>query len=186
MAENKVYNGHSGGMMLHMGYLFGREAQSPYSMQGMVWGIGGALRVNLLNHLRIGSEGYVSNMPVFLTDQSNILKAGSFMRMGWGGILMDAYWRTDKAWPYIGATIGGGTMRTLYIKEGDQLDHAPEQDAMFHKESFAAVTPFVGCDYLLTEKVHLTFKLDWILGLNCHGLVQPTGPRLYVGFLFCH
>ena len=64
--KSKVYQGFSGGMMLHTGYLFGQDDNAPQtadgrlcSPQGALFGIGGALRVHLWQHLRTGFEGFV-------------------------------------------------------------------------------------------------------------------------------
>ena len=45
--------------MVHTGYLFGKDKLSPLDkeLQGATFGIGGAVRVHLWKHLRIGSEG---------------------------------------------------------------------------------------------------------------------------------
>ena len=185
-APRKVFRGYSGGMMLHAGYLFGGNAEAPCNPQGATYGIGGALRVNLLEHLRIGGEGYVSTMPSSFTDCHDVLRKGSYVRNGWGGFLVDAYWRFDKAWPYAGATIGGGAVRSLFLLDGHQDDWQPETSALLNKQSYFCVAPFVGCDYLLTPRVHLTFKLDWVIAVHGNHLVAPTGPRFYFGFLFCH
>ena len=127
IAKNKVYQGFSGGMMLHTGYLFGQDKNAPLtpdgrstSPQGALFGIGGALRVHLWKYLRTGFEGFVSTMPGATTDCHDLLKPGSYVRVGCGGVLADCCWRLDKVWPYIGGTIGGGSMKGLYILEGDQ------------------------------------------------------------------
>lgn len=189
----KVYQGFSGGMMLHTGYLFGIDKAAPaapdgrsYSQQGALYGIGGALRVHLWKHLRTGFEGFVSTMPSGLSDQSNVLKTGSYTRIGCGGVNADACWRLEKAWPYIGATMGGGAMRSLYMLDGDERTWDKQNDTYFHRQSFFYVTPYVGCDYCLTQRVHLTFRFDWMLAIHQNSLVQPTGPRVYVGFMFTH
>ena len=193
VAQNKVYQGFSGGMMLHSGYLFGLDKNAPITMdgrstspQGATFGLGGALRVHLWKHLRTGFEGFVSTMPSTTTDAHNVLKPGSYVRIGCGGILADCCWRLEKAWPYIGGAIGGGTMKGLYILEGDQNSWTKDANSTFHKQSFFYVTPYVGCDYCLTRKVHLTFRLDWLLAFRQTELVMPTGPRLYVGVMFGH
>ena len=191
--KRPIYQGFSGGMMLHTGYLFGIDKAAPtapsgrsYSQQGALYGIGGALRVHLWKHLRTGFEGFVSTMPSGFSDQSKVLKPGSYTRIGCGGILADACWRMEKAWPYIGATIGGGAMRSLYMLDGDQNTWDKQTDTYFHKQSFFYVTPYVGCDYCLTKKLHLTFRFDWMLAIHHGELVLPTGPRLYFGLMFCH
>lgn len=192
IAKNKVYQGFSGGMMLHAGYQFGQDKNAPTiggrscSPQGATFGIGGALRVHLWKHLRTGFEGFVSTMPSTMTDCRDILEPGSYVRVGCGGILADCCWRLEKAWPYIGGAIGGGSMKGLYILEGDQNSWAQDANSTFHKQSFFYVTPYVGCDYCLTHKVHITFRLDWMLAIHKHEFVLPSGPRLYFGFMFCH
>lgn len=191
--KKKVYQGFSGGMMLHTGYMFGRDGHAPHtadgrscSPQGAVFGIGGAVQVYLWQHLRTGVEGFVSSMPSWATDCNDVLRNGSYVRMGYGGVLADCCWRLDKVWPYIGGTIGGGAMKGLYILEGDQYSWTQDANSTFHKQSFFYVTPYVGCDYCLTDKVHLSFRLDWMLAFHKSELCMPTGPRLFIGFMFCH
>ena len=193
IAKNTVYQGFSGGMMLHAGYQFGRDRNAPVttdgrstSPQGANFGIGGALRVHLWKHLRTGFEGFVSTMPSGTTDCRHILQPGSYVRVGCGGVLADCCWRMEKAWPYIGGTIGGGSMKGLYLLDGDQNSWSKDANSTFHKQSFFYITPYVGCDYCLTRKVHITFRLDWMLAFHHRELTLPTGPRIYFGFMFCH
>ena len=111
-SKTQVFQGYSGGMMLHAGYLFGRNpsAVSPsgacISPQGMTTGIGGSLRINLWKYLRVGCEGYVSTMKSGVTDMRDVLQSGSYVRTGSGGLLADACWRMDK-WndSEVGATV---------------------------------------------------------------------------------
>ncbi len=181
-----VYQGYSGGMLVHAGYLFGAQKSAPVAPEGMTIGIGGAVRVNLWKHLRVGGEGYISTMYSTVTSCHDRLSKGSYVRTGWGGLLVDACWRLEKIWPYIGATIGGGASRYLYVLDGSQKDWEPEKEAYLHKQPFFAVAPFVGMDWCVCPRMHLTFRLDWLMAIHRNELVQPTGPRLYVGFLFCH
>lgn len=184
-----VYQGFSGGMMLHTGYQFGQDANSPIGdkmLRGACVGIGGAVRVNLWKHLRVGGEGFVSTMPSSVTNYRSTVSSGSYIRTSWGGVLTDACWRLEKVWPYIGGTIGGGSMRSLYILEGDENDWKEEQRALFHRQVFILVDPYVGLDWCVTAKVHMSFRLDWMVALHKSDMVYPTGPRLYVGFMFCH
>lgn len=194
-AESKpsVYQGFSGGMMLHSGYLFGVNQAAPadasgksYSLQGAPIGIGGALRVHLWQLLRVGFEGSVSTLHSGMTNQRDRLQTGSYSRIGCGGINADACWRNDKVWPYIGAALGGGSIRSLYIIDGDQADWLPEKETFVNKQSFFYVTPYVGIDYCATRKLHLTFRFDWMLAIRQSRLIMPTGPRLYVGLMFTH
>lgn len=191
--SSRVYQGFSGGMMIHTGYLFSQDKNAPcdangksYSPQGVNFGLGGAIRVHLLKHLRIGGEGCVSTMNRGTTDCRERLQSGSYIRTGWGGALADAYWQCGKIWPYMGGTIGGGAMRALYIIEGNENDWQEEQRSIFHKQSFFCVDPYVGFDWCMSEKVHMTFRMDWLIALHKRQLVLPTGPRLYIGFMFCH
>lgn len=192
-ANQKVFQGYSGGMMLHMGYMLGTNPDAPtdaagksYSPQGGVVGIGGTLRVHLWRYLRVGSEGFVSTLNSGMSDQRKRLQPGSFTRMGFGGVNIDACWRKTKAWPYIGGAMGGGAIRSLYLVKGSTSDWLQEEETYFNKQSFFYVTPYVGCDYCVSPKMHITFRLDWMLALNKRHLIMPTGPRLYFGFMFTH
>ncbi len=88
-----AYAGFSGGMMIHTGYLYGGSI-SPATdagcnclydrkIAGAPFGIGGAARVHFGEHLRIGTEGYVSTLNY--GGKGN----DSFARLGWGGVLAD-------------------------------------------------------------------------------------------------
>ena len=192
-SQSKVYQGFSGGMMGHAGYLFGENADAPNADNGLIcapqggtFGLGGALRVHLWKHLRVGGEGFVSTMNSGTTNMKHVLQKGSYIRTGWGGVLMDACWRKEKVWPYIGGSVGGGAMRSLYLLDGSQDDWIAENKAYLHKQSFFYVNPYVGMDWCMTQKVHMTFRVDWMLALHAGEVLLPTGPRLLVGFMFCH
>ena len=191
-SKTQIFQGYSGGMMLHAGYLFGQNpsAVSPsgacISPQGMTTGIGGSLRINLWKYLRVGCEGYVSTMKSGVTDMRDVLQSGSYVRTGSGGLLADACWRMDKVWPYIGAAVGGGAMRTLAVVEGSEGDWLPEDVAMLSKQGFGYVDPYIGVDWCMTKRVHLTVRMDWMLAFADQQLVLPTGPRFFFGFMFCH
>lgn len=177
---------------MHAGYLFGQPADAilptgeQISMQGLTYGLGGSMRVNLMKHLRIGCEGFSSNVKSGVSDQHDFLQKGSYIRTGWGGVIADACWRMEKVWPFIGGSIGGGAMRTLSIVDGSQDDWQAEGIAILHKQGFGYVNPYVGMDYCITRRIHATFRLDWMLAFANKQLIFPTGPRLYVGIMFCH
>ena len=187
-----IFQGCSGGMMGHVGYLFGQPTAAvlpsgeSIAMQGMTYGLGGSMRVNLMKHLRVGCEGFSSNVKSGVTDQRDFLQKGSYIRTGWGGLIADACWRLEKVWPYIGGSVGGGAMRTLAVVEGSQDDWQTESTVVLHKQGFGYVNPYVGMDYCITRRIHATFRLDWMLAFADKQLVLPTGPRLYVGIMFCH
>ena len=190
--KTPVFQGYSGGMMLHAGYLFGKNPSAilpsgeSISPQGLTTGIGGSLRINLWKHLRVGCEGYVSTMKCGVTDMKDVLQSGSYVRTGSGGVIADACWRMEKVWPYIGAAVGGGAMRTLSLVDGTEEDWQPEELAMLTKQGFGYVNPYVGIDWCMTKRVHLTLRMDWMLALADKQLVLPTGPRFFFGFMFCH
>ena len=190
--KTPVFQGYSGGMMLHAGYLFGKNPSAilpsgeNISPQGMTMGIGGSLRINLWKHLRVGCEGYVSTMNSGATDMRNVLQSGSYVRVGSGGLLADACWRLEKIWPYIGAAVGAGAMRTLSVVNGTEDDWQPEDFAMLTKQSFRYVDPYIGMDWCMTKRVHLTLRMDWMLAFADNQLILPTGPRFFFGFMFCH
>jgi len=188
-----VYRGFSGGMFLHTGYLFGQDSHAPRdvngvlcSPQGVTFGIGGTIRIHLMDHLRVGGEGFVSTMNSGMTDCRDRLQSGSYIRQGWGGVLADACWRLHTIWPYVGSSFGGGVVRALYILEGDETDWREEPHAIFHKQSFFYVSTYTGFDWCMSDKVHLTFRLDWLVALHDREVVIPTGPRVHIGFMFCH
>lgn len=187
-----IFQGYSGGMMVHAGGLFGENPNATLpsgesiSSQGLTYGIGGSLRINLKKHLRVGCEGFVSTMNSNFTNKHNVLQPGSYIRTGWGGLLADACWRGEKVWPYIGGSIGGGAMHSLMVVDGNQDDWTPENYTILNKQSFFYIGPYAGIDVCLTKRIHFTFRLDWMMAFAQKSILLPTGPRLYVGFMFCH
>ena len=179
--EDKAIKGFSGGMMLHSGYLSGCDNPRGYNMQGTTFGIGGVARLHLTDHFRTGFEGYVSTMAL----KRDIAK-GSHNKIFWTGLLADWYWQKGKFYPYLGVTVGGGMETSYLMFDGSSSDWQSEGDAVFRKEGFVAVDPFIGCDIALGEAVRLTFKTDWLFAIRKAGLNKPYGPRLYIGFIFAH
>lgn len=176
--KEKIFQGYEGGMMLHAGYLWGDITPLAHQAQGLTKGIGGAIRLKLGNHWRIGTEGYTSSMKQ--------LGNGSYIKTFWAGLLTDYTWTWGRFAPYLGVTIGGGTTTDFLMIEGSGKDWQPESKAYYHKAPFVAIDPFIGCDYIVSEKLHLTFKIDYLNGIGNKDLYLPTGPRTYVGFMFCH
>lgn len=200
--KNAVFTGCSGGMMLHIGYLFAPSAEALWCNQsisgenlpkhGATYGIGGAARVHFLDCIHLGTEGFVSTMPM--------LHNGSQVRNGWGGILLDYYWTCGKIRPLVGFTIGGGATRRTYIPANGGNTVSSDgtiYNASFQKTPFGFVDPYVGLEYALTPRVALLFRIDYILpfGKQATALnedkqqisyMTPSGPRLYIGFQFGH
>lgn len=206
--ETSIFSGFSGGMMLHVGYAF---ASSPDALfrnasitdvqnlpkDGVTMGIGGAMRFHFFKHLRIGAEGFVSTMP--------LMKSGSNVRTGWGGALVDCYWKGKKVTPFVGGSLGGGSTRRLYVpgdgtsvQSGDSIVY----NASYSKTPFFYLDPYVGLEFKLTRRMNLITRIDWLLPfgkgeqgvgservketIRWSNFITPSGPRLYIGFMFIH
>lgn len=176
--KKKIFNGYDGGMMLHAGYVTTMVSPLDYRAEGITKGIGGAIRFHIGNHYRIGTEGYVSTL--------NLMDNGSYMKTFWAGLLNDFYWQFGKFMPYAGLTIGGGALTDCFIFDGNNHDWNPENDVVINKKPFFAIDPIIGCDYCLSEAMHITVKIDCLFGIGGDDLYLPTGPRAYIGFIFFH
>ncbi|MDR1592406.1 MAG: hypothetical protein LBS16_05945 [Prevotellaceae bacterium] len=182
-----AYCGFSGGMMLHTGYVHGRAFSLSHTdgsvaqtvqMKGAPTGIGGAARFHFGKHLRIGTEGYVSTLRYGQQE--------SYASIGWGGLLADYQWTFGRWMPFVGGTVGGGTVKNLTLLEETPVDYVLEQSsASFRKYGFLALAPFAGVEFAMSKKIHLMFKVDYIINLNNRQNDFVTGPRLYCGFAFC-
>ena len=175
--DKKILNGFDGGMMVHTGFLQGNLDAIGYHAKGVPVGIGGVIRLHLGNHFRIGGEGYFST----LSQRGN----GSYLKYGWGGLLADYYTVLGRFQPYAGLTLGGGAMTTLLMMEEPAEAWAPIDGTRYHKQGFMAIDPFIGCDFIVSGAMHLTWKVDYLCALSKSALL-PHGPRLYIGFLFFH
>ncbi len=175
--EKKLIRGFDGGMMLHTGFLKGTLDPIGYDAKGAPMGIGGAIRLHLGEHFRVGGEGYIST----LNQRGN----GSYLKYGWGGLLADVYTVVGRLQPYAGLTLGGGAMTTLLMMENPASDWAPIDGTRYHRQGFMAIDPFVGCDFIVSGPMHLTVKLDYLCALS-QSRMLPHGPRIYFGFLFYH
>ena len=76
-------------------------------------------------------------------------------------------------------------MRTLLEPTPDDFK-LENNSTSYRKYTFMALTPFVGVEYAMTEKVHLVLKIDYLLNLTNWQDDFATGPRVYFGFMFCH
>lgn len=176
--EHKVYQGFDGGMMIHVGYLQGNISPLSYQAKGVTFGLGGVARAHLGQHWMVGGEGYMSTLKQ--------MKNGSFIKYGWGGFLGEFYWSFRHVMPYIGLTLGGGTQSELLLFDGDATDWQPERGAVFHKQPFMAIDPFIGCDFIISKSFHLTLKADCLNSISQGKLMMPMGPRFYFGCIFFH
>ena len=109
---------------------------------------------------------------------------GSYIRTGWGGMVVDSYWQLRRWMPYAGLCIGGGNASTLLVFNGDDSDWGAEPVAVLHNGTFMFLNPYIGIEYALTDAVHLTLKADRLSPINSKDI--PVGPRLYLGFIFAH
>lgn len=182
-----AYSGYSGGMMLHSGYIFGGKSMPQVggvsvgdviNMSGFPFGLGGAVRFCFGDYLRIGTEGYSTTL--------NYNKNASYSRVGWGGLLADCAFRfKDKHLLFVGLTVGGGSSKNLTLMSDTKSDWEVEENTSYRKYAFMALDPFLGYEYSLTPKIHLIFKLDYLLNVSNPQPDFCTGPRVYVGFMFC-
>jgi opacity protein-like surface antigen len=176
-----AYRGFSGGMMLHAGWVdrgsltIGGVSQR---LSGLPVGIGGALRLRFGNHLRVGTEGYTSSLGYG--------DWGSSLSIGWGGLLVDWCWKLGPFAPYVGATVGGGSVEHTTLTTTPELDTTPEEGLSYRKYGVGVVAPFVGADYPLSERMSLSFKVDWLLPMGRNEFDFPSGARCYIGFMFNH
>ncbi|MBR4263152.1 MAG: hypothetical protein IKQ48_01075 [Paludibacteraceae bacterium] len=209
-SSSPVFTGFSGGMMIHAGYMFSDSPDKLFSNTGLgsedyrknlpkdgaAIGLGGALRIHLLDHIHLGAEGHVSTMP--------LMKTGSSIRTGWGGALCDYYFHVGKIRPMLGMTVGGGSMRRLYVPNNAAVVVPSGGDSTFYNASFTRtpfflLDPYVGMEIGLSSHVALIIRIDYMLafGRSTSDLVKglaedvkwsnfmtPSGPRLYVGLMF--
>jgi hypothetical protein len=206
---SEVFTGFTGGMMLHAGYLFSDDPRKVFSntglgdenyikglpKKGFCYGIGGMMRIHLLNHIHLGAEGYVSTMPLMGT--------GSNIRSAWGAAFCDAYTEWGKVRPLIGLSVGGGSMRRLFVPDQVPTVYYQEADkthynASYAKTPFFLLDPYIGLEIAIKEHTALLIRIDYLLpfGRTSSGLTKlsedvswshfmtPSGPRLYVGFMF--
>ncbi|MBO5806355.1 MAG: hypothetical protein J6R10_05790 [Tidjanibacter sp.] len=177
-----AYNGFSGGMMLHAGWVARGDVQvglsSPQTIAGVPLGIGGALRVRFGDHLRVGTEGYTSSLGYG--------DYGSSLSIGWGGLLVDYCFRFGDFMPYAGLTIGGGVVENMTLSSEPEVDWLPEANISFRSYGVGVIVPFVGVEYGLTERMSLTVKADWMMAMGRSYSDFPSGPRCYIGFMFNH
>lgn len=91
-----------------------------------------------------------------------------------------------QAKKFIKGFSGGMMLHSGYQFGGDSHDWLPEANAVFNKQPFFAVDPFVGCDVAVGVALRLTVKADWQMAIRKTGINRPMGPRIYFGFIFAH
>jgi len=207
--SQKIITGFSGGMMLHLGYAF---AASPDELfrnaslkdvtqvqnlpsDGVTMGLGGALRMSMINHIHLGVEGGMSFMP--------LMKSGSNIRLGYGGVLCDYYFRPDKkVRPLLGMVIGGGSYKRLYVPTNEEIVTSDvttmDYNAAYTTTGFFLLDPYLGMEISIGKRSSVLIRIDYMLPFGTKGstlssetlswsnFITPNGPRLYVGLMFGH
>lgn len=176
------FQGYSGGMMFHTGYLFKGEInmydeQKKIKIDGAPLGIGGLLRFHFGNHLRIGGEGYSSTL--------HYGKNRSYMTLGWGGLLIDCQWKLNKTVIFLGGTIGGGSVKNVIVVDNIS-NKLTEKNAIYRKYPVIVAAPFFGMEFVIAQRIRLITKADYIINLAKKQSDFATGPRFYVGIIFFH
>ncbi|MDO4190347.1 MAG: hypothetical protein Q4D14_01490 [Bacteroidales bacterium] len=179
------YTGFDGGMMVHTGFVTGKnidiyndnnQLMLSTTPKGAPTGIGGMAKVHFGKHLRIGMEGYVTNLKYSIK--------GTHSSLGWGGVMADCIWKPGRFWPFVGGTIGGGGFKNMVLTQDYTNDYITEQNVLYRHYSMMLITPYVGVEFALTEKIHLALKLDYIIPVVGRQNDFATGPRIYFGFMF--
>lgn len=185
--EPFMFYGCSGGMMIHSGFISSgkfnilnsqNEQLTINRTSGMPFGIGGIARVYLLPNFRVGGEGYFSSR--------RYAGNSSFCRIAWGGLLADWIYDFSYFSFYAGGAIGGGSYTNLSLYTKPKDDYIVEENASYRKYGFMALTPYVGIEFPLTDKISLNFMMDVILNVTHWSNDFTTGPRLHLGVLFNH
>lgn len=201
--ERKIVTGFSGGMLLHIGYAF---SQSPDELfrngslksvpnvtdlprDGVTLGLGGMLRMHFIDHIHLGAEGAISTMP--------LMKSGSSIRTAWAQAICDFYWDLGLIRPLIGMGVGGGKTRRLYVpSSAEQVSGSTTVfNASYTSTPYFLLDPYVGMEFKLGHLAALLLRVDYMLPFGKSGsslspnvswsnFISPSGPRLYVGFIF--
>jgi hypothetical protein len=163
-----------GGMFPHIGYLYNDTDAT--SIGGFCSGIGGKLVFPVTDHIRVGTEGYVTSY--------NYKQNEGFFKLGWGGLLVEYQFERRKIMPVVGVTLGGGGIKDLYPVSGSYLDNEPDE-VIYKKYSSLVIAPQVSLEYSLSSHINLAVKVDYLF---YPGIDYPTyiarGPRFYFGILF--
>lgn len=178
------YQGFTGGMRIHTGYLTTKNytiADPDQNIifsnkaQGFPFGMGGAAKVQFGEHLRVGFEGYFSSLKQ---------KNNGYISTGWGGALIDCVWHIKKWSPFVGTSIGGGSIKNLYLNANTNDDFTTDNNTMFRKYPFMAIVPFVGVEYAVSQKISFIFKVDCIFNVSNRESDYTLGPRFHFGISF--
>lgn len=203
----EIFTGFSSGLTIHGGYLFSDSPDKLFSNNGLgsedyvkglprsgvCMGIGAMFRVHFLDHIHLGVETNISTMP--------LMRTGSNLRNIWGGAHCDFYTTWGKVRPLIGMTVGGGTIKRLFVPEKAQIVTTPDStvyNASYTSTPYFLLDPYAGLEILLgkSKSMALLIRIDYMLqfgtangiakDVNWSNFITPSGPRLYIGLLFGH
>ena len=163
-----------GGMFLHTGYVQ-NQLDFP-EVKGLVNGIGGKITFRTGDHIRFGTEGYVSNFGYGENE-------GQY-KLGWGGLLGEYQFNDNRIAPVFGVTFGGGKVHDLYVLDGNLTDNSADE-AIYKVYSSFIVTPHFSLEMRMSDHINLVGKVDYLFypGIN-HSDYISKGPRFYFGVLF--
>ena len=87
-----------------------------------------------------------------------LMGTGSNIRTGWGGAFCDFYTNWGKVRPLVGMTIGGGSMKRLYVPDqAEGVDFATADsthyNASYTKTPFFFLDPYVGLEIGLNTSI---------------------------------
>lgn len=163
-----------GGMFLHSGYVQ-NQLDFP-EVNGLVTGIGGKITFRTGKHIRLGTEGYVSN---FAYPENE----GQY-KLGWGGLLAEYQFNDNRIAPVFGLTAGGGKVHDLFLLDGNFTDNLTDESIYKVYSSFI-ITPHFSLEMRMSDHLNLVAKVDYVF---YPGIPYPSfvahGPRLYFGVLF--
>ena len=177
------YRGFSGGMMIHSGYLKSSTftIHSPYlsvqnTVEGLSFGLGGCARIHFGNNLRVGGEGFISN--VRYGDYNSHFKLSS------GGLLVDYAVSFSRFTTFAGAVFGGGSVENITLNSKPLNDYTAEASTSYRTYSFIYITPMLGLEYALTKKLSLMMKMDYMFNVNNPQDDFAKGIRIFFGMMF--
>ena len=179
------YNGYSGGMFVHTGYVQSRffpildfqDNLIDIQIKGAVFGLGGKMGIFLNKHFRVGAEGYFSSCKYDANKNS--------CRIGWGGITFDLLYPVKKWSPFLGVTVGGGSSANLIFIEKHN-NNKSATPVVHYKIPLCIINPAVGVEFFASNRISLLLKMDYMLNVYKRNSAYPHGPRFYLGVHFYH
>ena len=177
------YKGYSGGMFIHLGYVQSKsftvfdwqDHEIEEQIKGVAFGLGGKMNIYLNRYFRVGGEGYFSTCTY-----------GSYKntsRIGWGGITFDLLYPVKKWVPFMGITVGGGSVTNLIFIEKPQNNKETLSVVHFTYPLYI-INPAIGVEFLTSSRISLLFKMDYMLNIYRTPYSYPQGLRFYFGVHF--